>query len=927
MLHTPRPPQSSGPIDDVVDPKPERAPLARAFKWPLRFLLTVPIVLPLLAAVGVVGWLSWRSGQTATADLADQLMTQVSDRTAQDLVTYTRLPPKIAAWIAKDVEMGRIQSDPTHLKTLDNYFLNKSSTFPEVAAIAVGTVHGHYMGAGWFDVPNDDLEQRLEIVDGTTPGKSAIFAPSATGQRGALIARRSDLDVRQLSWYQAGIAAQRPTWTPPHIPTTAPQMGLRMTALHPLRARGKIVGVASVDFLLRDLSRALAADRFSQSGQVFILEPNGQLVATSANQPIYQRLGGRVNRLTADAHPDPVIHQTIAQLRHRKSATPHSLRATINGVPSYIRMTPWRDAAMFDWQIVVVVPEQEFTHQIQANNRTTWLLSSLALGLALGLSYWLSRRVTQPILRLSQATREVAQGQRTQIVTRQSTWELAELTDSVNHMAQRLTRSLANLRTVNQELFASKQRLYQVLEALPVGVVVIDPTGKCLYLNRTGHLLLGLKQVPQVPIDQLARAYRFCQADTEMLYPWAQLPIVQALGGKAVYVDDLAVRMPHTVIPIEARAIPVADATGKVIYAIQTFQNVTVRKRAEAARQESEHRMQKLTDNLPGVIFRYVIDPTGRDRFSYMSPHAIELFGESPEVFLRDPQRFWALMFPEDEVAIRRMLPEKNLAMAPWSLEYRVRLTNGAVKWVLTQASPEPSQDGAIVWDGLSLDITERKHAETILYDYRQHLEQQVQERTIALQQANYELERLATLDSLTQIANRRRFDSYMEQEWQRLAREQQPLSLILCDIDYFKRYNDHYGHPMGDDCLQQVAQIMADVIKRPADLLARYGGEEFAVVLPQTSRWGAVQVAEALRAAIQQQQLQHRDSPIGNYVSLSVGVASLFPTVDGEPKDLLQAADQALYQAKQQGRDRVCFMPIEGIVTQDFLPFSDRFK
>jgi two-component system, cell cycle response regulator len=131
----------------------------------------------------------------------------------------------------------------------------------------------------------------------------------------------------------------------------------------------------------------------------------------------------------------------------------------------------------------------------------------------------------------------------------------------------------------------------------------------------------------------------------------------------------------------------------------------------------------------------------------------------------------------------------------------------------------------------------------------------------------------------------------------------------------------------MGDDCLQQVAQIMADVIKRPADLLARYGGEEFAVVLPQTSRWGAVQVAEALRAAIQQQQLQHRDSPIGNYVSLSVGVASLFPTVDGEPKDLLQAADQALYQAKQQGRDRVCFMPIEGIVTQDFLPFSDRFK
>jgi diguanylate cyclase (GGDEF)-like protein/PAS domain S-box-containing protein len=889
----------------------------RSFKWPLRFWLTMPIALPLLTAVGIVGWLSWRSGEMAINDLADQLMTQVSDRTAQALASHTRLPPKIAAWIAKDVETGRIQPNPTQLKTLDHYFLNKSSTFPEVAAISVGTVQGHFIGSGWFDVPGDAPPQRLEIADASTPGKSAIFAPSATGQRGALIERRSSLYVRQLTWYQSGIAAQKPTWTPPYIPTTAPQMGLRMTALHPLRTRGKIVGVAAVDFLLRDLSRALAADRFSQSGQVFVLEPNGQLVATSAGQPIYQRVGERVDRLIADDHPDPVIRESIAQLRGGKSTQARSLRATINGAPSYIRMMPWQDAAMFDWQIVVVVPEQAFTQQIQAHNRTTLLWSSLALGLAVGLSYWLARRVTGPILQLSQATREVAEGSRSQIVTRQSTWEMAELTDAVNHMAQRLTRSLANLRTVNQELFASKQRLYQVLEALPVGVVVVDPSGQCLYLNRTGHLLLGLKQVPQVPLEQLSRAYRWCQADSLTPYPWQQLPIVQALNGKAVYVDDLTVHLPNTVIPLEARAIPVADATGKVIYAIQTFQNVTVRKRAEAARQQSEHRMQKLTDNLPGVIFRYVVDAQGREQFPYISPHAIDLFGLDPVVLMRDPHQFWALMFPEDEVAIRRLLPQKNAAMEPWNLEYRVRLASGQVKWVQTQASPDRREDGSVCWDGLTLDITDRKHAETILYDYRQHLEQQVQERTIALQQANYELERLATLDSLTQIANRRRFDRYIEQEWQRLAREQQPLSLILCDVDYFKRYNDRYGHPMGDDCLQQVAQIMQDVIKRPADLLARYGGEEFAVILPQTNRWGAIQVAESLRAAIARQQIPHADSPISPYVSLSVGVACLFPSLEGQPKDLIEAADQALYQAKHQGRDRVCFTPIDQIFVQ----------
>ncbi len=915
MPYTPRhsadSPQSTDP-SPLIDPPTS----VRTFKWPLRLLLTVPIALPLMMAVGIVGFLSWRSGQMAIDDLADQLMTQVSDRTTQDLTLQTSLPPKLVGWIAKDIERGRIQSDPAYFKELDQYFLSKSLTFPEISFMAVGTVQGNFMSVRWLDPPAA-REQRLEVADGAMPGQSLVFAPGPNGRRGKLIERRSDMDVRQLAWYQAGLASQTPTWTPPYISTAHPGAGLTMTALHPFRQKGQIVGVAAVDFLLRDLNRSLAAAQSNRLGQVFILEPNGDLVATSAGQPVALITQQQMTRLSAYDHPDRVIRETMAQLSG-KLAKAQALQANIGGAPSYIRMTPWQSPEGFNWRIVVVVPKQAFTHQIQANNRTTWLLSGLALAIAAALSYWLARRVTQPILQLSQATKEVAHGHRQQISTQQSTWELAELTDSVNHMAARLTRSLANLRTLNQELFASKQRLYQVLEALPVGVVVIDPQGKCLYLNRTGHLLLGLKRAPQVALNQLSRAYRLSQTNTDRPYPWEQLPIVQALRGKAVYVDDLTVHLPNTTIPLEARAIPVADATGKIIYAIQTFQNVTVRKRAEAARAASEHRMQKLTDNLPGVVFRYVIETSGRDRFSYVSPHAIELFGLSPEVLMDDPQQFWRLMLPEDEVAVRRMLPEKNHTLTPWSLEYRVRLANGQIKWVLTQASPERLEDGSIGWDGLSLDITERKQAETILFDYRQHLEQQVQERTIALQQANGELERLATLDSLTQIANRRRFDQYLEQEWQRLSREQQPLSLILCDVDYFKRYNDRYGHPMGDDCLQQVAQIMTNVIKRPADLLARYGGEEFAVILPQTSRWGAVQVAEALRAAIQQHQLQHQDSPISDYVSLSVGVASFFPILEGAPKDLILAADQALYQAKQQGRNRVCFTPLDPLLAQE---------
>ncbi|MEB3338835.1 MAG: diguanylate cyclase [Leptolyngbyaceae bacterium] len=175
-----------------------------------------------------------------------------------------------------------------------------------------------------------------------------------------------------------------------------------------------------------------------------------------------------------------------------------------------------------------------------------------------------------------------------------------------------------------------------------------------------------------------------------------------------------------------------------------------------------------------------------------------------------------------------------------------------------------------------------------------------------ALKQANSKLERLASLDGLTQVANRRRFDEYLAQEWRRSLREQQPLSLILCDVDYFKAYNDHYGHQGGDCCLQQIAKAMGQVAGRPADLVARYGGEEFAVILPNTEGEGATRVAEAVRDRIQKLQLLHDQSPVSAYVTLSLGISSVVPTPDLSPEDLIAAADRALYQAKKQGRDRI---------------------
>jgi diguanylate cyclase (GGDEF)-like protein len=161
-------------------------------------------------------------------------------------------------------------------------------------------------------------------------------------------------------------------------------------------------------------------------------------------------------------------------------------------------------------------------------------------------------------------------------------------------------------------------------------------------------------------------------------------------------------------------------------------------------------------------------------------------------------------------------------------------------------------------------------------------------------------------LDGLTCIANRRHFDLTIEKEMRRSKRTHLPMSLALIDIDYFKAYNDYYGHQQGDDCLIQVASELSASMRRPADFVARYGGEEFAVILPETNNLSASKIMEAIRIKIAERVIEHRSSTVAPHISVSIGLATFNGEPDMEVKDLIGHADQALYQAKGDGRNRV---------------------
>lgn len=271
----------------------------------------------------------------------------------------------------------------------------------------------------------------------------------------------------------------------------------------------------------------------------------------------------------------------------------------------------------------------------------------------------------------------------------------------------------------------------------------------------------------------------------------------------------------------------------------------------------------------------------------YISPAVKDMLGYRPEDLIHE--NMTNLTHPEDQGEYSAVLTGLRNGKDGQSFTYRVQKKSGTYVWVEgnIRLYRDAETGHPIGFVNVVRDISRRKKDEE------------------DLKRAYRAVEALAVVDALTGIANRRRFDEVLAQEWRRGMRENKPLSLLLLDVDFFKRYNDHYGHVRGDSCLKQIAEAALDVVCRPADLVARFGGEEFAIILPNTSTDGAHGVAEEVRVMVERRMLDHIGNPSG-VVTVSIGCSTIIPQRGVPSLRLIEAADQALYTAKHNGRNCV---------------------
>ncbi len=424
-------------------------------KIPLRIMLIVPFVLQIVAVVALVGYFSWRNGQKTVNNFALQLSSQVTSRIARHLESYLNVPHLFLAINAASVRNGIL--DIEDFSTLQKHFWSEIQLSDAIEYLYFGDENGNFMGVQKY------LDGRtvVKFRDWYSAPNREIYLLDHQGNRTEFL-KSSEYDPRTRPWYQETIKAQAPTWSSIYV--SADLGMLQITPAIPVYdASDRLRGVLGINLMLAQISEFLNAIEISESGEAFIIERNGDLVASSTLESPFTQTKGEPERLNALNSQEPAIQLTMQQLLKELKTLDNLDNSQhfifkINGEKQLVQISPIKDKRGLNWLIVVVIPRADFTEHINANTRTTIALSVVALLVAILFSLQTSRWIVKPILRLNHAAKNLADGKWEQKLPVTRSDELGQLAKSFNKMAEELKASFMTLESKNEQL----QRLDQL---------------------------------------------------------------------------------------------------------------------------------------------------------------------------------------------------------------------------------------------------------------------------------------------------------------------------------------------------------------------------------------------------------------------------------------------------------------------------------
>ncbi|WP_181280546.1 sensor domain-containing diguanylate cyclase [Aphanothece hegewaldii] len=476
--------------------------------------------------------------------------------------------------------------------------------------------------------------------------------------------------------------------------------------------------------------------------------------------------------------------------------------------------------------------------------------------------------------------------------------ELTVALEELNVAQEELLQQNKELEQARTQVETERQRYQDLFELAPDGYIVTDDAGTIQQANRAAAELLKVPQqylagkplmifIPSselllfhLKLSQLKQGEKIPEWELNLKPRWGNIFTAAITLSELPQPQNNSVSWLWLIRDISDRKR--TEATNQMLK-----QELWKQQQTEAILRESEARFRSLFENSP--VAYMLLDDQGR--YLDVNEQLCNLLGYTSEELLgKSFGEFWS--------------PE----MKPFFDQQFVYSKNNEIMRLEVPLIAKNGDQLTVLLEGRNIYHKNCKFVKThcILYNIteRKLIEEDLRHAHMELGRINQELKHLVNIDALTQIANRRCFDRVLEKEWQRLQREQQPLSLILFDVDYFKLYNDYYGHQKGDQCLFKIAQAVKEAVYRSADLVARYGGEEFAIILPNVNTEGAIEVINRIQTSISSLGIPHQQSPVSDVVTVSFGVASLVPEKDRSFM-LISQADQALYKAKQQGRNQ----------------------